>query len=115
MLASDCDQNSILAATIATEYWTSGSNEGDFCDVEQLYSWCSLGRTYRGSDMNSSALMRGNSTNNRCLALDVMMAMMVYSGCAERKELVCQVRKILKPSILCLAKYILDQVIEQSE
>jgi len=31
--------------TIGMTFWTSGSNEGDFCNTLNVYSWCSLENT----------------------------------------------------------------------
>jgi hypothetical protein len=82
------------SAMVATEYWTSGSSEGDCRDAEQLFSWCSLDRTFSSrSDLNSSNMIVGNFTLHRCLALNVSesAAILVNSACADRKEFVCQV------------------------
>jgi len=35
----------------ALEFWTSGTNEGEFCDVENIFAWCATEKRVAKTEM----------------------------------------------------------------
>jgi len=81
-----------------TSIWTSGSNEGEFCDIEDKYSWCSINSLINQSDVNNtkywSKMATANSTADRCLELitnDTQIGLH-NAYCNDKKPFMCEVR-----------------------
>jgi hypothetical protein len=36
---------SAASVKVPARVWTSGANEGEYCDVEKIYSWCAINGT----------------------------------------------------------------------
>lgn len=77
--------------------WTSGSSEGTDCDVGRTFAWCSTGKLFAPSDVNSSVIWEkvpdGSPSAARCLVLSVLdRAALTQADCVnDRKPFVCQV------------------------
>jgi hypothetical protein len=72
--------------------WTSGSSEGEGCDVERKFAWCPAGTLL--DTRLWTALPDGNATSQRCLqlTLDAANATLERANCTdEKKPFVCQV------------------------
>lgn len=89
--------------TTARSVWTSGSSDGDSCDIERSFIWCST-----GSKINDSVLKNANFWANseipgykpmpqKCLALKFPSAVgnvgLAQSDCGELNSLLCLVNK----------------------
>jgi len=78
--------------------WTSGSNEGNFCDVERTYSWCSIGALISPTDVNKTdnwvdVLDASKAASLRCLSLTVngTKTGLAHANCEEKRPFVCEV------------------------
>jgi len=89
----------IFPEALGPEYWTSGSNVGENCDLQQKYSWCSS-----DDPVNSSLLTNGTfwldgkwppsfSTSERCLTvnLDSAKSGVRHRNCDSALPLICEV------------------------
>jgi hypothetical protein len=90
--------------SVGLEFWTSGSNEGDFCDTLNVNSWCSLNETlllpeFFEANGNMSLyrnVTSGNKTLERCLALNLNGTnserfVMEHSMCNKTNFYICEV------------------------
>jgi hypothetical protein len=90
--------------TTRKNVWTSGSNEGDFCDVERSFSWCSAGSKINDSILNNTEYWANNQipgenlTPKKCLSLNFNSPLrnvgLVQSQCDELNSLLCLVINI---------------------
>jgi hypothetical protein len=80
--------------------WTSGSNEGLGCDIENKFSWCSMHMQFGASMMVDKQLWTtipdGRPTSERCIALNYDAAAgsttLKRSEClGQNKNFICQV------------------------
>jgi len=84
----------------AFDFWTSGANEGEFCDTESIFSWCSIEKRVRKEEIkiNWSLTTNQPTAAQRCLDLKVgkdASVDLALSDCASKLPFVCQVH-ILK-------------------
>jgi len=86
--------SSALGATF--DFWTSGANEGEFCDVEMVYSWCTSGVRVRRQDIAAKwvNLSKQPAPTERCLTFHTKDSDfgLDFSTCASKYSLVCEVR-----------------------
>jgi hypothetical protein len=89
----------ILCETAATgkdlaSYWTCGANEGEHCDVDQLYSWCAIATRVKRQDI-SLPWVDGTppEAKERCLSLNIKESKFAldYAECNAEKYAVCEV------------------------
>jgi len=82
--------------------WSSGSDEGENCDVNRKYSWCSTGSVFpetelaqRNNWLDGPGLVSGSG---RCLAMAVNASAvaLTHADCSERKPFLCQVPSIIQ-------------------
>jgi hypothetical protein len=78
------------------EFWTSGANEDEFCDVDSIYNWCSINKTVLKNDIDVTWTTSTTSpaTNERCLSLqsDASSFSLRHSDCANAKRsVICEV------------------------
>jgi len=79
--------------------WTSGSNEGEYCDVvDRKYSWCSTGALVSPTDVNKTenwvdVFDAAKAPSLRCLLLTVIAAKagLSHAGCEEKRPFLCEV------------------------
>jgi hypothetical protein len=81
--------------------WTSGSNEGDFCDVKRSFAWCNTGSKIDDSILNNTEYWANNQipgedlTPKKCLSLNFNSSLksvgLVQSHCDELSSLLCVV------------------------
>jgi hypothetical protein len=98
--------------TTRRNVWTSGSNEGDFCDVKRSFAWCSTGSKINDSVLNNTEywannLIPGeNLTPKKCLSLDFNSSLgnvgLVQSECEELRSLLCLVFTNKKMESFCV-------------
>jgi hypothetical protein len=76
---------------------TSGSNEGDGCDVQGVYSWCSQNSTQLiMPDLIKSFLApSANASQERCVALNISSttdnsSALNHFSCAEQLPYICE-------------------------
>lgn len=86
------------ADTIMDGAWTSGSSEGDGCDVERKFAWCPGPVLLNDSQTLDASIWAappdGNATTQRCLGLSfkASSATLTRANCTdEKKPFVCQV------------------------
>jgi hypothetical protein len=78
-------------------FWTSGANEGEHCDNEQMYSWCAN----KGSRVNKQdiSLPCADGTppdaKERCLAINIKESKSALDTveCKAEKFALCEVQK----------------------
>jgi len=81
--------------------WTSGSNEGENCDVNRKYSWCSTGSVFPEADLaQKDNWLDGPglvSSSGQCLAIAInaSAAALTHANCAEKRPFLCQVPSII--------------------
>jgi len=79
-------------------FWTSGSSEGEFCDVERTFAWCSSGENLSEAQVNSSELWvnvpDGNPSAERCLSLDFGRSGvgLTRADCQKKQPFLCEAR-----------------------
>jgi len=80
--------------------WTSGSNEGTFCDVERTYTWCSSGSIISEVDVNKTDnwldIPGKQSASTRCLSmsLNATTRALTHKSCEEKMPFLCEVNLI---------------------
>jgi hypothetical protein len=84
------------AVKVPTGFWTCGANEGERCDVDQLYvSWCALGTRVKRQEISLPwADGIPPAANERCLALNIKESKFAldYVECNAEKYAVCEVK-----------------------
>jgi len=97
----NCIKAKIVKDAQELVFWTSGSDEGENCDVNRKYSWCSTGSVFPETDLaqrnnwlDGPGLVSGSG---RCLAMAVnaSSAALTHADCSERKPFLCQVPSIM--------------------
>jgi hypothetical protein len=91
----------LLKDTIKSSVWTAGSNEGNACDIEKSFIWCSSGRMITESQVADpqfwTKLPSGNPSSQRCLELKYDAeagAKLNPANCTQdKKPFICQVLK----------------------
>jgi hypothetical protein len=78
-------------------YWTSGSSEGLFCDIESVFSWCSIDQMVESYAVENTlqGIDQANvSTLASCLVLSLSTttATLDRADCAAQKPFLCQVK-----------------------
>jgi len=77
------------------DFWTSGANEGEYCDSEKVYSWCSNGKRFRKQDISLNWVdgTKEPSPAERCLALKTKDAdfSLDFAECGSKRSLLCEV------------------------
>jgi hypothetical protein len=79
--------------------WTTGSSEGDACDVQRKFAWCPSGRLMNESQAADARFWAkppdGTASAQRCLQLNydaAAGATLATAHCsADKKSFVCQV------------------------
>lgn len=88
-----------LRATGAS-FWTSGSNEGEFCNTLNVYSWCSFNRTLLQPEFFGETYWKNktaaNSEMDRCLIYKLNETALEKTGlehasCAANNFYICEV------------------------
>jgi len=75
--------------------WTSGSSEGENCDVERMYTWCSNSALIPEIDVKTSdSWLDVSAGTKRCLAMaaNISAAALTHADCAEKRPFLCQVQ-----------------------
>jgi hypothetical protein len=87
--------HSAATVKLPASFWTCGANEGDICDVEQIYSWCAEGTRVKRQEI-SLPWADGNSpgASERCLSLHLNSTNFAldYAECNATKYAVCEVK-----------------------
>jgi hypothetical protein len=89
----------ILADTIQSSVWTTGSSEGNGCDTEKTFAWCPNGKLLNELQVADAHywadLPDGSSSTKRCLELSydaTKGAALASAHCsADKKSFICQV------------------------
>lgn len=79
---------------IPTSFWTSGANEGEHCDVEQIYSWCSnRTRMKRQEIMLPWADESKPTVTERCLSVTLNKSTFALDAaeCGTENYAICEV------------------------
>jgi hypothetical protein len=83
---------------IGNDFWTSGSNEGPNCDVQDVYGWCSAGGPIDPPMVTNYSfwLSKAASPMQRCLTLSFDSAVatvkigMKHADCTNKIPVVCE-------------------------
>jgi hypothetical protein len=79
-------------------FWTSGANEGDKCELEQAHTWCSLGTRVQRKDVNVTWVdaTKLPSATERCVTMQTKAGGnfgLDNSECSVAKSVLCEVMK----------------------
>jgi len=78
------------------DFWTSGANEGEYCDTEKVYSWCSNGKRVRRQEISVNWVdaAKEPTSAERCLSLKTKDADfgLAFAECVSKRSLLCEVR-----------------------
>jgi hypothetical protein len=93
----------ILADTIKSSVWTSGSSEGNGCDTDKKFAWCPSGKLFNASQIADARYWAtppdGSASTKRCLELNYDAskgATLASADCStNKKTFICEVRKAL--------------------
>jgi len=90
------------ALKIASDFWTSGTNAGESCDAQKVYTWCSTQKNLPTSliDNNSVAFWAEKqwppllTSDARCLALTFLpnSAEVRHKSCSLSLPCFCEVK-----------------------
>jgi len=88
-----------LPGSSKASVWTSGSSEGESCDLQRKFSWCSSGTQMSDSDVNNTefwtkgATPNGTDSSERCLSLNLESTSfgLIPSDCKVKQPFICQV------------------------
>jgi hypothetical protein len=87
---------SAAAVKDPASFWTSGANEGEHCDVEQMYSWCAHEGQLEKRQEIALPWADGITpeAKERCLSLNIKESKFVldYVECNTEKFAVCEVK-----------------------
>jgi hypothetical protein len=86
---------SAAAVKVPTSFWTSGANEGEYCDVEQTYSWCAEGTQVKRKEMTLPFVdANPPDAKERCLSLNLKESnfSLDYVECTATKYTICEVK-----------------------
>ncbi|XP_059474381.1 uncharacterized protein LOC132196029 [Neocloeon triangulifer] len=76
-------------------YWTSGANDGSFCDVENVYTWCAPNVTVAPDDVTMlkywSIAKTFNAITDRCIAIqfNATSASIYFTQCENKLAYIC--------------------------
>jgi hypothetical protein len=74
-------------------FWTSGANDGDQCDVEGAYAWCSLSEVVPKGLLNAY-MKPANASTERCLLLNAAgkdnSSALAHSDCSVKMPYICE-------------------------
>jgi hypothetical protein len=96
----------IFQDTIKSSVWTAGSYEGNACDIEKNFVWCSSGTQITESQLADArfwtTVPNGSPSKQRCLELKYDMAVgtvkLNSADCIQdKKAVICQVQIIKQP------------------
>lgn len=81
-----------------SDVWTSGSSEGESCDVERTFAWCDTGKLLSNTEIANkeywTEVPDGKSSAERCIALhfDAKLAKVVLkeADCLGENSFICQ-------------------------
>lgn len=85
--------------TIKSSVWTAGSNEGNACDIEKTFIWCSSGKLITDSQVADASfwttIPNSSPSSQRCLELKYDQSAgtkLAGANCnQDKKSFVCQV------------------------
>jgi hypothetical protein len=92
-------QVSSFSDTIQSSVWTSGSSEGESCDVQRRFAWCPSGKMINESQIADVRFWKkppdGSASTQRCLELTydaAAGAKLASANCStDKKPFICQV------------------------
>jgi hypothetical protein len=98
--------------TIKSSVWTTGSSEGEACDLQRKFAWCPTGRMLNESQMADARYWvtppDGSASIKRCLELNYDAstgARLANADCsADKKSFICQVENSAFSLISCPSK-----------
>jgi len=76
------------------QFWTSGATKGEYCDVEQIYSWCHNGKNVKKDEL---LIPWSNATilhTDRCLTLKLgkdAVFQLAQCSCNSQLSFLCEV------------------------
>jgi hypothetical protein len=78
------------------EFWTSGANEGELCELDQAHTWCSSATRVQRSDVGVAWMNASTqpSATERCVTLQTKVDGkfgLKYSQCNITKSVMCEV------------------------
>jgi hypothetical protein len=77
----------------ALKFWTSGANDGDQCDVEGSYAWCSLSEIVP-KGLLTAYMKPANLSTERCLLLNAAgkdnNSALAHSDCTVKMPYICE-------------------------
>jgi hypothetical protein len=88
---------------LGNEFWTSGSNEGESCNKQNIYNWCSLNDTFLQSELTVQTgnqyfrnVAAANSETDRCLLFKLNgstsdIVGLEHANCGNAKNYICEV------------------------
>jgi hypothetical protein len=87
---------------IGLEFWTSGSNEGEFCNAQNVYTWCSIenGTLFQQHQLPGSDMWRNSKAKDfeldRCVVYKLNESTadkpgLEHSACSAKKFYICEV------------------------
>jgi hypothetical protein len=90
---------SILTDTIKSSVWTTGSSEGEACDLQRRFAWCPTGRMINESQVADARYWvtppDGSASTKRCLELSYDAskgASLASAHCStDKRSFICQV------------------------
>jgi hypothetical protein len=93
----------ICIDTIKSSVWTSGSSEGEACDLQRKFAWCPTGRLFNESQVADARYWAtppdGSASTKRCLEInydEAKGAALASADCLiDKKSFVCQVPNTL--------------------
>jgi hypothetical protein len=83
--------------------WTSGSNEGENCDFQRKYSWCSAEKPFSTLEESFWAVKNAtNSTLQRCIAFkrnktSAETAGFIHVNCGDKLPFLCTMTSLCPP------------------
>jgi len=92
---------------VGSDFWTSGSNEGTNCDVQDVYGWCSSGQQIAPEMVSTDLfwLSKIASAAERCLTLSFDSSSgkfkigMKRFGCQVKFPTICERNETLCPQM----------------
>lgn len=93
----------MVQGTIKNSVWTSASSEGDSCDLERTFMWCSTGTLMSETDVLEKenwdpaiGIPDGSASNEKCLVLNynatTKKVALGRSTCQGNRSFLCEVR-----------------------
>jgi hypothetical protein len=75
------------------KFWTSGANDGDQCDVQGVYAWCTLSEVVPKGFL-TAYMKPANSSTERCLLLNAAgkdnSSALAHSDCSVKMPYICE-------------------------